>query len=115
MSIADKLSAHPVPEQVWEEYWMDQAINDRGILVALPMVRSAIALDAKSKRNLKKEMREITSLANPQSVQQMQQWLRENGVELDSLGKKEIAAQLDGIEEPMRSVLLLRQELAMAA
>jgi DNA polymerase len=115
MSIAEKLSAHPVPEQVWEEYWMDQAINDRGILVDLPMVRSAIALDAKSKRNLKKEMREITSLANPQSVQQMQQWLRENGVELDSLGKKEIAAQLDGIEEPMRSVLLLRQELAMSA
>ena len=115
IAIAEKLSSHPVPDFVWEEYWLDQEINDRGILVDVPMVENAIAIDAESKNHLREEMRNLSGLANPQSVIQMQKWLRENGVELDSLGKKEIAGELEGIEEPMRSVLLLRQELAMSA
>lgn len=115
IAIAEKLSSHPVPDFVWEEYWMDQEINDRGILVDVPMVENAIAIDAESKNHLREEMRSLSGLANPQSVIQMQKWLRENGVELDSLGKKEIASELSDIEEPMRSVLLLRQELAMSA
>ena len=115
IAIAKKLEAHPVPESIWEEYWMDQIINDRGILVDIPMVEGAIELDSMSKAHLKEEMRTITQLANPQSIQQMQMWLKENGVELDSLGKKELEKELDGIEEPMRTVLLLRQQLAMSA
>ena len=115
ISIAQKLSAHPVPEKVWEEYWEDQTINDRGILIDIPMVESAINLDKVSKSHLKEEMQSLSGLRNPQSVIQMQQWLKENGVELDSLGKKEIEAELEGIPEPMRSVLLLRQQLAMSA
>lgn len=115
MDIARKLALHPVPEFVWEEYIIDQTINDRGILVDKQMVENAISIDQESKKHLKEEMQEVTGLPNPQSVLQMQRWLRENGVELDSLGKKEIAAELAGIEEPMRSVLLLRQQLAMSA
>ncbi len=115
MAIAHKLSAHPVPEKVWEEYWEDQKINDRGILIDVPMVENAIELDRLSKIHLKDEMQSLSGLRNPQSVIQMQQWLKENGVELDSLGKKEISAELEGIPEPMRSVLLLRQQLAMSA
>jgi len=115
MAIASKLSAHPVPEKVWEEYWEDQTINDRGILIDIPMVENATELDKVSKSHLKEEMQSLSGLKNPQSVIQMQQWLKENGVELDSLGKKEIEAELEGIPEPMRSVLLLRQQLAMSA
>lgn len=115
MAIAQKLSSHPVPEKVWEEYWEDQIINDRGILIDIPMVESAIELDTVSKSHLKEEMQSLSGLRNPQSVIQMQSWLKENGVELDSLGKKEIEAELEGIPEPMRSVLLLRQQLAMSA
>ena len=115
LAIAEKLKHHPVPEAVWQEYWTDQTINDRGILIDLPMVENAIRIDAQSASHLKEEMRSITRLATPQSVIQMQKWLRENGVELDSLGKKELQDQLAGIEEPMRSVLLLRQQLAMSA
>lgn len=115
MAIASKLSAHPLPEKVWEEYWEDQTINDRGILIDIPMVENAIELDKVSKSHLKEEMQSLSGLKNPQSVIQMQQWLKENGVELDSLGKKEIEAELEGIPEPMRSVLLLRQQLAMSA
>ncbi len=115
IAIANKLAKHPVPEQVWEEYWMDQTINDRGILVDIPLVENAIRLDTESKQHLKKKMKSITGLANPQSVQQMQNWLRRNGVQLDSLGKKEIAGRLSSIDEPMRSVLLLRLQLAKSA
>ena len=115
LSIAEKLKNHPVPEQVWREYWLDQTINDRGILVDRQMVENAIRIDAESKKHLREEMQSLSGLANPQSVIQIQHWLRQNGVELDSLGKKEIASELSGIEEPMRSVLLLRQELAMSA
>ncbi len=115
MAVADKLKAHPVPDWVWEEYWLDQEINDRGIAVDMTMVKNAIAINQMSANHLKDEMQRITQLANPQSVMQMQKWLRENGVELDSLGKKELEKQLDGIEEPMRTVLLLRQQLAMSA
>lgn len=115
MAIAAKLSSHPVPESVWEEYWLDQTINDRGILVDLPMVRNAIKIDSQSRTHLRDEMQSITRLANPQSVQQMQIWLRQNGVELDSLGKKEVAAELRDIPEPMKSVLVMRQQLAMSA
>ena len=115
MAIAEKLSKHPVPDFIWEEYVIDQTINDRGILVDLPMVKSAIALDKASSDHLKEEMQRITGLANPGSVIQLQGWLRANGVELPSLGKKELQGQLEDIDEPMRSVLVLRQQAAMSA
>ena len=105
MEIAHKLRNHPVPGQVWEEYWLDQEINDRGILIDMDMVESAIDVDRESGLHLKEEMQQITKLANPQSVMQMQRWLRENGVELDSLGKKELEKKLAGIAEPMKSGL----------
>ena len=115
MAIAEKLSKHPVPDFIWEEYIIDQTINDRGILVDLPMVKSAIALDKASSDHLKEEMQRITGLANPGSVIQLQGWLRANGVDLPSLGKKELQGQLEDIDEPMRSVLVLRQQAAMSA
>ena len=115
IAIAEKLKHHPVPESVWQEYILDQFINDRGILIDKLMVRNSIGIDEQSKAHLKEEIRNITCLPNPQSVLQMQRWLKENGVELDSLGKKELQSQLSGIEEPMRGVLLLRQQLAMSA
>ena len=115
MAIEEKLKAHPVPAQIWEEYILDQEINDRGIEIDTSMVKRAIELDQQSAYHLREEMQRITRLANPQSVIQMQKWLKENGVELESLGKKELAKELDVIEEPMRTVLLLRQQLAKSA
>ena len=115
MAIEEKLKAHPVPAQIWEEYILDQQINDRGIQIDTAMVKSAIELDQQSAYHLREEMQRITRLSNPQSVIQMQKWLKANGVELESLGKKELAKELDGIEEPMRTVLLLRQQLAKSA
>lgn len=115
MSIQDRLKKYPVPDFVWDEYHIDQEINDRGIALDMTLVKSAIAFDEKSKAELSEKMQELTNLDNPNSVQQMKQWLADNGMEMDSLGKKEVAAVLKTAPEPLRAVLTLRQQLAKSS
>ena len=115
MSIQQKLSRFPVPENIWDEYHLDQEINDRGIGVDMELVRQAIGMDARTNEKLTAQMRRLTSLANPNSVQQMKQWLADNGLEMDSLGKKEVAALLKTAPAPLSEVLLLRQQLAKSS
>ncbi len=115
MSIQDKLRKFPVPDFVWEEYCLDQQINDRGIALDMAVVDNAIAFDERSKALLSAKMQELTSLDNPNSVQQMKQWLSENGLEVDSLGKKEIAAILKTAPPQLGKVLELRQQLAKSS
>ncbi len=115
MQIQQRLSRFPVPEFVWEEYRQDQEINDRGIGVDMEMVTQAIDMDGRSKAELSAAMRELTGLENPNSVQQMKQWLSENGLETDSLDKKAVAALLKDAPEPLKTVLTLRQQLAKSS
>jgi DNA polymerase len=115
MQIQQRLVKFPVPDFVWEEYWQDQEINDRGIGVDMEMVRNAIAMDGRSKAELSAAMQELTELENPNSVQQMKQWLLENGMETDSLDKKAVAALLKDAPEPLKTVLTLRQQLAKSS
>ena len=115
MSIQEKLSKFPVPEFVWEEYHLDQEINDRGIALDMAVVKNAILFDSKSKAVLSDKMQELTGLDNPNSVQQMKQWLADNGLEMDSLGKKEVAEVLKTAPEPLQTVLSLRQQLAKSS
>ena len=115
MQIQQRLSKFPVPDFVWEEYWQDQEINDRGIGVDMEMVRNAIVLDGRSKAELSEAMKELTELENPNSVQQMKQWLLENGMETNSLDKKAVAALLKDAPEPLKTVLTLRQQLAKSS
>ena len=115
MQIQQRLSRYPVPDFVWEEYRQDQEINDRGIGVDMEMVRNAIAIDGRFKAELSAAMKELTGLENPNSVQQMKQWLSENGVETDSLDKKAVAELMKDAEEPLRKVLALRQQLAKSS
>ncbi len=115
MSIQQKLSRFPVPENIWDEYHLDQEINDRGIGVDMELVRQAIGMDARSNEKLTAQMRRLTDLENPNSVQQMKQWLIDHGLELDSLGKKEVAALLKTAPAPLSEVLLLRQQLAKSS
>ncbi|MBQ6025970.1 MAG: DNA polymerase [Lachnospiraceae bacterium] len=91
MSIQKRLAKFPVPEQVWDEYHLDQEINDRGIMLDMTVVQNAIAFDEKSKSALMLQMQDLTGLDNPNSVVQMKEWLSDNGVEMESLGKKEVA------------------------
>ncbi len=115
MQIQQRLAKFPVPDFVWEEYRQDQEINDRGIGVDMDMVRQAIAMDGRSKAELSTAMKKLTELENPNSVQQMKQWLAENGLETDSLDKKAVAGLLKEASEPLKTVLGLRQQLAKSS
>ena len=115
MQIQQRLSKFPVPDFVWEEYWQDQEINDRGIGVDMEMVAQAIAMDGRSKSELSAAMQKLTELENPNSVQQMKQWLSENGMETDSLDKKAVAELLKTAPEPLGEALALRQQLARSS
>ncbi len=91
MAIKKRLAKYPVPDFIWDEYHLDQEINDRGIALDMQVVENAIAFDEKSKSELMLSMQNITSLENPNSVVQMKQWLSDQGIEMESLGKKEVA------------------------
>ena len=88
MGIQQKLHKFPVPDSVWEEYHIDQEINDRGVRLDMELVHQAIAMDTCSREELTAAMKNMTDRDNPNSVQQMKQWLSENGVETDSLDYK---------------------------
>ena len=115
MQIQERLSRFPVPDAIWEEYHLDQEINDRGIGVDMELVRQAIAIDSRSRERLTTAMRELTELENPNSVQQMKQWLADHGLETDTLGKKAVAELIKTAPEPLREVLSLRQQLAKSS
>ena len=115
MSIQEKLSRFPVPDFLWQEFYLDQTINDRGIGVDPLFVESAIRLDQEVKTHLMDELKHITGLENPNSVLQMRSWLKEHGLEMESLGKKEVAKELKTVGKELAEVLRLRQQLAKSS
>lgn len=115
MSIQAKLHNFPVPDSVWEEYHIDQRINDRGVALDLTLVREAIEMDGRSRSELTDAMKDITELENPNSVQQMKLWLADNGLETDTLGKKAVAEMIKTAPSELQEVLTLRQQLAKSS
>lgn len=115
MGIQERLRKYPVPDAVWDQYHLDQQINDRGIAVDMTLVRSAIAIDERSREELTAKLKELTMLDNPNSVQQMKDWLADNGLETETLDKKQVSELLKTAPEPLRSVLVLRQQLAKSS
>ncbi len=115
MSIQEKLSRFPVPDFLWQEFYLDQTINDRGIGIDPLFVESAIKLDQEVKTHLMSEIKRITGLENPNSVLQMRSWLKEHGLEMESLGKKEVAKELKTVGKELAEVLRLRQQLAKSS
>ena len=115
MSIQKRLQNFQVPDFIWDEYHFDQEINDRGIMLDMDVVRNAIAFDEKSKADLMLQMQAITNLDNPNSVMQMKQWLSENGIETDSLGKKDVVKLLPDTSGNISEALKLRLQLAKSS
>ena len=115
MSVQAKLAKFPVPDSVWEEYHLDQEINDRGVALDMTLVQEAIAIDGRSRSELTAAMKKLTELDNPNSVQQMKQWLADNGLETDTLGKKAVAELLKTAPPELAEVLTLRQQLAKSS
>ena len=115
IGIKDRLAKFPVPKEVWDEYRIDQEINDRGVRLDMDLVKEAIEMDSRSRSELTAAMKDMTALDNPNSVQQMKQWLSDNGLETDSLGKKVVAELIKTAPPELQTVLELRQQLAKSS
>ena len=116
MAIKKRLAKYPVPDFIWDEYHIDQEINDRGIALNMSVVENAIAFDERSKEELTTAMQDITNLNNPNSVQQMKEWLSNQGVETESLDKKAVKELIKITDEQtIQDALILRQQLAKSS
>ena len=115
LEIQQKLSKFPVPEFVWEEYQLDQAINDRGIKVDMDFVVQAIEFDSVIRNKLIIEMQQITNLENPNSVQQLKGWLENQGVNTESLGKEYVKGLVKNTNGEVASALSIRLKLAKSS
>lgn len=115
LAIKERLTKYPVPDFIWEEYHLDQEINDRGIGVDMQLVVNAIAIDANTKQALLHQMQKKTGLENPNSVQQMKAWLSERGIETESLDKKAVKGLLSDVDKDVAEVLSCRQQLAKSS
>ena len=115
MAIQARLSHYPVPESIWEEYHLDQEINDRGIMIDRELVDQALLIDTRSKSDLMARLQAMTGLDNPNSVQQLKGYLADRGIEADSLGKKEVAAMIKTVPGDIAEVLSLRLQLAKSS
>ena len=115
MAIQQRLFKYPVPPSVWEEYVLDQEINDRGIRLDMPFVENAVQINALTKEKLTGRLKALTALENPNSVAQMKAWLKERGVATESLDKKSVTALITTVQSPISDVLMLRQQLAKSS
>lgn len=119
IAIKQKLARFPVPDFIWDEYHLDQEINDHGIMIDPEFVSNAIAFDERSKASLMSKMRDITGIDNPNSVQQIKKWLSDRGVEMESLGKKEVAKfvkdSIGNMDSNITEALKLRLQLAKSS
>lgn len=116
MAIQKRLAKYPVPDFIWDEYHLDQEINDRGIALDMNVVRNAISFDGRSRETLTATMQAITGLENPNSVQQMKEWLAKHGVEAEALDKKAVNELIRNSDnQTVRTALMLRQQLAKSS
>ncbi|MFR4419504.1 MAG: DNA polymerase [Ruminococcus sp.] len=115
LEIDRKLSRFPVPDFLWKEFYLDQEINDRGILVDMQLADKAIGLDAEAKEELTAEMKRLTGVENPNSVYQLLDWLETQGYKSDSLGKAQVQELIKTAKEPVKSVLQLRLQLSKSS
>ena len=115
VSIQERLQSYPVPEFLWDEYHLDQEINDRGIALDMELVENAIKFDEIAKQKALDELQKLTSIENPNSVMQMKEWLNNNGVEMESLGKKQVIEMLKDAPKEIADVLELRQQISKSS
>ena len=115
IAIHQRLCRFPVPDAIWDEYRLDQGINDRGVLVDKNLVGNAIRMDKRAREELVARMKDLTDLENPNSVSQVKTWLSENGLEVESLGKKDVKAALQDAPRQIQEVLELRLQLAKSS
>ena len=97
--IRRRLEKFPLMPQEWDFYHMDQRINDRGILIDRELVQQAIICNMAMSEEMTKRAYALTGLENPNSVSQLKSWLEDRGIEVDSLGKKNVASLITDLDK----------------
>ena len=115
MSIQQRLSKFPVSETEWQNYILDQEINDRGIMLDMDLVESAIECDNEMRESNLQTAREITGLENPNSTVQLKEWLSEQGVKTETLSKDAIEELLSEATDNVAEMLNIRKQLAKSS
>lgn len=115
MAIQSRLANYAVPDSVWDEYHLDQEINDRGVGLDMELAWKAIEMDEFARTNLTQQLQRLTSLQNPNSVAQLRLWLELNGADMETLGKKAIAEKIASAPPEIQEILTLRQMLAKSS
>jgi DNA polymerase len=115
LAIQKRLSRFPVPSHIWQEYHLDQIINDRGVKIDIPFVSNAIVMDERSKKEISNRLKHITDLENPNSVMQLKEWLNDQGIEIDTLGRKDVEKSIKHSPDYIQEVLTLRLKLAKSS
>ena len=115
MEITQRLSRFPVPQNEWQNYWMDQDINDRGIKIDQQLVDNAIKCQAEFHNQYLEKAKELTGLDNPNSPLQLKDWLNQQGIQVDSLSKTSVAQLLQNTTGKVHQVLTLRQLLSKSS
>ncbi len=110
--IADKLKMYPISDEEHRLYVLDQIINDRGVLVDSELAEQAVKLNSIQTAVAVEQAYMITGLENPNSVTQLKQWLKENGVEIESLSKKSVKSLADETDGDVSEMLKLRLLMA---
>ena len=115
--IRHKLEAFPLQKSEWNFYHMDQRINDRGVLIDKTLVEQAITCDMMLSEEMTAKAYELTGLENPNSVSQLKGWLTERGIDVDSLGKKNVTALIKDLDKhsiDSEALEMMRLRLQMA-
>ena len=115
MEITKKLERFPVSQNEWENYWMDQDINDRGIRIDQQLVNNAIKCQNVFHDQYLQTAKELTGLANPNSPLQLKDWLQQQGIKTNSLSKASVAQLLQTTTGTVHQVLALRQLLSKSS
>lgn len=114
-AIQNKLHKFQVPDFIWEEYSLDQEINDRGILIDTKFVEQAININQTNKEIITNKLKEVTKLENPNSSLQMREWLNTKGIETESLDKKTVEKLIKEVDEDTKEVLKLRRQISKSS
>ena len=115
LKIQHYLSEIPAPDFIWEEFYIDQRINDKGILIDTEYAVKAVELDSKAKKELFPKLVELTNLDNPNSPAQMKEWLICKGINAESLDKKSMQKILETVSDDVKEVLRLYQQLSKSS
>nr|DAR08183.1 MAG TPA: DNA polymerase I [Caudoviricetes sp.] len=111
-----RLSAFPVPEEVEKQWQIDIRMNAAGVGIDRQLVEGALTIDEENKKALLEEAYELTGLSNPNSRNQLLDWLNSNtNLELEKLTKDSVAAAMTDADDLAKKVLTIRKKLAKSS